>query len=287
MRNERSRVPEGGQPSMDAMSDKVRVGVQGFSPKDWIGVFYPPGFAPKQFLPFYAQVFDTVEVNSTFYAIPSASTVKSWAMRTPPDFIFACKMPQEITHDKRLLGADEELSIFLDHMRLLGDKLGPIVIQFPQSFTRRYEENLRAFLPLLPNDVPFAIEFRSQSWDDDEVFDLLRQFNLAWCINDWQDLPPVIQTTTDFAYLRLVGFHREFKYLGRVQRDRSEDLESWARTIEDLLRRVERVYVYVNNHYAGYAPATVQRLKELLGIPTTDPRNLWPQQPDLLPQQHG
>lgn len=254
---------------MDATSDKVRVGVQGFSPKDWIGVFYPPGFAPKQFLPFYAQVFGTVEVNSTFYAIPSASTVKSWAVRTPPDFIFACKMPQEITHDKRLLGTEEKLSIFLDHMRLLEDKLGLIVIQFPRSFTRRYEENLRAFLPLLPKGVPFAIEFRSQSWDDDEVFDLLRQFDLAWCINDWQDLPPVIQTTTDFAYLRLVGFHREFKYLGRVQRDRSEDLESWARTIQDLLRRVERVYVYVNNHYAGYAPATVQRLRELLGIPTT------------------
>ncbi len=270
---------------MDATSDKVRVGVQGFSPKDWIGVFYPPGFAPKQFLPFYAQVFDTVEVNSTFYAIPSASTVKSWAVRTPPDFIFACKMPQEITHDKRLLGAEEKLSIFLDHMRLLEHKLGPIVIQFPRSFTRRYEENLRAFLPLLPKDMPFAIEFRSQSWDDDEVFDLLRQFDLAWCINDWEDLPPVIQTTTDFAYLRLVGFHRDFKYLGRVQRDRSEDLESWARTIQDLLRRVERIYVYVNNHYAGYAPATVQRLRELLGIPTTDPHNLWPQQPDLLPQQ--
>jgi uncharacterized protein YecE (DUF72 family) len=270
---------------MELAADKIRVGVQGFSPKDWVGVFYPPGFSARQFLPFYAQVFDTVEVNATFYAIPSASTVKSWAVRTPPGFTFACKMPQEITHDRRLLDAEERLSIFLDQMRLLEDKLGPIVIQFPQSFTRRYEENLRGFLPLLPKDMPFAIEFRSQSWHEEEVFELLRQFDVAWCINDWQDLPPVIETTADFAYLRLVGFHRQFKYLDRVQRDRSEDLESWAVTVRDLARRVERVYVYVNNHYEGYAPATVQRLRELLDIPTTDPHNLWPQQPDLLTDQ--
>jgi len=268
---------------MELSSDEIRLGVQGFSPKDWVGIFYPPGFSPRQFLPFYSQVFDTVEVNSTFYAIPSDSTVRSWAARTPPNFIFACKMPQEITHDKRLVGAEEKLSIFLDKMRLLEGKLGPIVIQFPRSFSRRYEENLGAFLRLLPKDIPFAIEFRSQSWHDDEVFDLLRQFDAAWCINDWQDLPPVIETTTDFAYLRLVGFHREFKYLGRVQRDRSEDLESWARSIRGLLRRVERVYVYVNNHYAGYAPATVQQLQGLLSLPTVDPRGLWPQQPNLLP----
>lgn len=270
---------------MELTSRKVRLGVQGFSPKDWVGTFYPPGFSSRQFLPFYAHVFDTVEVNSTFYAIPSTSTVRSWATRTPPDFTFTCKMPQEITHDKRLLGAEERLSIFLSKMRLLENKLGPIVIQFPRSFTRRFEENLRDFLPLLPQDMRFAIEFRSQSWNDDAVFDLLREFHVAWCINDWQDLPPVIETTSDFAYLRLVGFHREFKYLGQVQRDRSKELASWARTIEGLAKRVERIYVYVNNHYAGHAPATVGQLQELLGLPTVDPRSLWPQEPDLLAQR--
>jgi uncharacterized protein YecE (DUF72 family) len=260
---------------------RIRIGVQGFSPKDWVGTFYPPGFTPRQFLPFYAQVFDTVELNATFYAIPSASTVRAWATRTPPDFIFTAKMPQDITHDRRLLGSEEKVSVFLDMMSLLGDKLGPIVIQFPRSFTRRFEENLRAFLPLLPRDIRFAIEFRSQSWNDEGVFELLRQFDVAWCINAWQDLPPVIETTTNFAYLRLVGFHREFSHLGRVQRDRSQELASWATTIGDLTGKVNRTYIYVNNHYAGHAPATVNQLQALLGLPSVEPRSLWPERPSL------
>jgi uncharacterized protein YecE (DUF72 family) len=266
---------------MDGRTDTIRLGVQGFSPKDWVGTFYPPHFSPKQFLSFYARVFDTVEVNSTFYAIPSSSTVRAWANRTPPGFVLACKMPQEITHDQHLTGVEERLHLFLEKMGILGPKLGPVVIQFPRSFTRRFEDNLRAFLPLLPRDVRFATEFRSESWNDEKVFDLLREFDVAWCINDWQDLPPVVETTTDFAYIRLVGFHQEFKYLGEVQRDRSEDLAAWAGRIKDLAARVERVYVFVNNHYAGHAPATVNRLAELLGHTTVDPQNLWPEQATL------
>jgi uncharacterized protein YecE (DUF72 family) len=270
---------------MSPAPGKVRLGVQGFSPQDWVGTFYPPRFSPSQFLAFYARVFDSVEVNSTFYAIPSSSTVSSWARRTPPHFLFACKMPQKITHDQRLMGVEEELGVFLKNMRILGEKLGPVVIQFPRSFTRRFEENLRAFLPLLPRDISFVAEFRSESWNDERVFDLLREFDVAWCINDWQDLPPVVETTTDFAYLRLVGFHREFEYLGEVQRDRSEDLAKWAGRIEDLVARVERVYVYVNNHYAGHAPATVNQLAQLLGLPIVEPQSLWPDQDRLFPEE--
>ena len=95
----------------------------------------------------------------------------------------------------------------------------------------------------------------------------------------------MVETTTDFAYVRLVGFHREFKYLGEVQRDRSEDLSTWASTIGDLAKSVERVYVYVNNHYAGHAPATVNQLAELLGLPTIDPQSLWPDQTSLFPEE--
>lgn len=268
---------------MNLTTSKIHLGVQGFSPKDWVGTFYPPGFSSRQFLPFYAQVFDTVELNATFYAIPSASTVRSWATRTPPGFMFTAKMPQAITHDKRLQGDEEKLSVFLDMMRLLEDKLGPVLIQFPRSFARRFEDNLRAFLPLLPRDIRFAVEFRSQSWNDHEVFELLREFDVAWCINDWQDLPPVIEITTDFTYLRLVGFHQEFSYVGRVQRDRSQELASWATTLAHLATKVNRIYVYVNNHYAGHAPATVYQLQELLGLPAVDPRSLWPEQPSLFP----
>ena len=260
---------------------QIRLGVQGFSPQDWVGTFYPPHFSSKEFLPFYARVFNTVEINSTFYAIPSASTVESWASRTPPGFVFACKLPQDITHDQQLEGVEERLSIFVDRMRNLGEKLGPVVIQFPSFFTRDSEESLRSFLPLLPQDIRFVTEFRSESWNDEAVFGLLREFNVAWCINDWQDLPPVVETTTDFAYLRLVGYHREFKYLGEVQRDRSEDLAGWARTVKRLAAKVPRIYVYVNNHYAGHAPATVNQLAAFLELPTVDPRSLWPEQSTL------
>ena len=272
---------------MEPTATTIRLGVQGFSPKDWKGTFYPPHFSANRFLPFYARVFDSVEINSTFYAIPSTSTVRSWAQRTPSNFVFACKMPQEITHDQRLKGTADRLAIFLDQMRNLGEKLGPVVVQFPRSFTRRFEESLRDFLPLLPQDVRFVTEFRSPYWNDDEVFDLLRGFNVAWCINHWQDLPPVVQTTTDFAYLRLVGHHREFKYLGEVQKDRSEDLAMWASTIKDLAIRVPRIYVFVNNHYAGHAPATVNRLAELLDLPTVDPRSLWPDQTTMFKDEEG
>lgn len=272
------------------MSDQtatIRLGVQGFSPPDWVGTFYPPQFSSNQFLPFYARVFDTVEINSTFYAIPAASTVRAWLHRTPPSFLFANKLPQEITHEHQLLGAEEKLADFLERMRILGEKLGPVAIQFPRSFTRRYEQNLRSFLPLLPKDIRFVAEFRSESWNETPVFDLLREFHVAWCINDWQDLPPVVETTTDFAYLRLVGYHREFEYVGEVQRDRSEDLERWADTVKELAVRVPRIYIYVNNHYEGHAPATVNKLGRLLGLPTVDPQSLWPKQPELFPEATG
>jgi uncharacterized protein YecE (DUF72 family) len=263
----------------------IYVGAQGFSPKDWVGTFYPPRFSPSQFLPFYARVFDTVEVNSTFYAIPSASTVRSWSRRTPDHFIFSCKMPQEITHDQRLVGVEDRVALFVERMRDLGDKLGPLVIQFPRSFTREFEDRLRSFLPLLPTDLRFAVEFRSQSWHDAQIWDLLKEHNLAWCINDWQDLPTVVKTTTDFAYLRLVGYHKEFQRLDEVQRDRSEELTSWAATITDLASQLPRVHVYVNNHYEGHAPSTINKLAELLGLPTIDPKSLWPEQSDLFTER--
>jgi uncharacterized protein YecE (DUF72 family) len=204
-------------------------------------------------------------------------------MRVPATFVFSAKMTRTITHDKELLDIEADLQAFVGRIRTLGDKLGAVVIQFPPSFSRRFEDRLRAFLPLLPRDMRFAVEFRSPSWDDPAVFDLLREYGVAWCITHWQDLPPVIETTTDFAYFRLVGFHGEFSQLDRVQRDRSQELASWARTIADLTARVSRIYVYINNHYEGHSPATINRLKALLGLPRIEPRNQWPEQQNTLP----
>jgi uncharacterized protein YecE (DUF72 family) len=222
-------------------------------------------------------------MNTTFYAIPSASTVKAWAMRVPDHFVFSAKMPRVITHEKRLQHVEVELSGFLQHVRLLGPKLGAILVQFPPSFTRRFERRLRAFLPLLPDDIRVAVEFRHPSWHDEVVFELLREHGVAWCINHWQDLPVVVETTADVAYFRLVGDHQQFTDLGRIQRDRSPELARLAEVIANLAPRLRTIFVYVNNHYAGHAPATVNQLKELLGLPVTNPRSLWPEQPQMLP----
>jgi uncharacterized protein YecE (DUF72 family) len=259
------------------------VGAQGFSPPDWAGTFYPPGLTQRGWLSFYARVFDTVEMNTTFYAIPSASTVRAWGQRVPQDFLFSVKMPRAITHEKQLQDVEIELSVFLDRIRLLGRKLAAILIQFPRSFDRRFEERVRGFLPLLPSDLQFAVEFRHRSWQDARVFDLLRAHSVAWCINHWQDLPIVTETTADVAYVRLVGYHQQFTDLGRVQRDRSAGLAHLADTISDLRPHLQRVFVYVNNHYAGHAPATVNQLKALLGLPAVNPREFWPEQPRMLP----
>ena len=262
---------------------KILIGGQGFSPPDWVGSFYPPGFPAARFLPFYAQVFDTVELNTTFYAIPSASTICAWRERVPDHFVFSAKMPRAVTHDKQLLDIEADVNSFIERIKVLGDKLGAIVIQFPASFTRRHQDRLSAFLPLLPHDLRFAIEFRSSTWDHPDVFDLLRQANVAWCTTHWQDLPPVVQITADFAYFRLVGFHDEFSRLDRVQHDRSQELAFWARTVSELSGRLSRIYLYVNNHYEGHSPATLNRLKRLLGVQRIDPQDLWPEHQRQLP----
>jgi uncharacterized protein YecE (DUF72 family) len=164
-----------------APSAGIHIGVQGFSPRDWVGTFYPPGLPQRDFLDFYAQVFDSVELNTTFYAIPPARTVLAWARRTPPGFTFTAKMPQSITHEKKLLGVEQEVASFVDRIGLLGDKLGAIVVQFPRSFTRSMEDRLRAFLALLPRGPRFAVEFRSRSWHSEfPAGRLPRSVHLSW-----------------------------------------------------------------------------------------------------------
>ena len=254
---------------------RIHIGGQGFSPRDWVGTFYPPAWPSQQFLPFYSRVFDTVELNTTFYAIPSAATIRNWAQRVPDGFTFCAKMPRVITHDKVLQDIQLELDTFLSRITLLGDKLGVVVIQFPASFHRRNEERLRTFLTLLPRHLRFAVEFRSPSWDHPDTFAMLREANVAWCTTHWQDLPPVVELTTDFAYFRLVGFHDEFTRLDEVRHDRTADLEHWAEVIRDLAPRVSHIYIYINNHYEGHSPSTLNRLKRLLALAAVEPRSLW------------
>ncbi len=258
------------------MPADIFLGTQGFSYKDWVGVFYPPKTSNKDFLPFYSKVFDTVELDTTFYAVPRKSTVEGWHANTPKHFQFACKLPQVITHEKHLNDAGTELRAFLRVMDTLGDKLGPILIQNPPQFHYDEVENLKSFLKLLPEGYQFAAEFRHRSWLRTDVYDLLREHNVAWANIDLYYMPKTLQVTADFTYIRWFGKHGQFREFDKIQVDRSKGIERWANNIRGLSKDVERVYGYFNNEYAGYAPDNVIMLKEKLKLKQKEPQSFWP-----------
>src|SRR4051812_2772782 len=146
---------------------RIRIGTQGWNYDAWIGPFFPSGTRPVDFLSVYSRAFDTVEVDSTFYAIPPSKTVRGWAERTPRDFKFALKMPQEITHERRLRDVADVTALFFERVRELEDKLGPILIQLGPDFGPVELPALAGFLPTLPSDIQFAIEFRQRGWIHD------------------------------------------------------------------------------------------------------------------------
>jgi uncharacterized protein YecE (DUF72 family) len=241
----------------------------GFGYKPWQGTFYPDKLPKTQQLPYYATRFNALEMDSTFYGTPRAGTVERWRSVTPEEFRFCPKAPREITHDLRLATVTEPiLAIFLDTMRLLGDRLGPIVFQFPPDFSVEERHNLAAFLPRLPKDIRFAVEFRHRSWWSDETADLLRAHNICWVAADYIYLPKEIRRTTDFLYVRFLGRHGQFATKTHEVLDKTADLEAWQEKIEPHLPEASEVYAFFNDDYAGHAPTTANRLKTLLGLET-------------------
>ncbi|HET7585258.1 MAG TPA: DUF72 domain-containing protein [Gemmatimonadaceae bacterium] len=253
------------------MPANVRFGTQGWNYDVWVGPFYPPGTRAADFLPVYARAFDTVEVDSTFYAIPPARTVRGWAERTPADFVFALKLPQEITHERRLRDCDELLALFTDRARELESKLGPILIQFAPDFAPDELPALAAFLPRLPADLRFAVEFRQRGWIHDGILALLAEHQVALTLTDGKWIPRrtmlalADRAIASFAYIRLMGMNRDIVDYSRIQLDRSRELERWAEVIARIAGRLETVYGYVNNHFAGHSPSTARDLQRLLG----------------------
>lgn len=243
------------------------LGTMGFSYDEWRnGVFYPAGMQPRQYLGYYAQRFNAVEMDSTFYATPSESAVRRWMEVTPPDFKICPKVPRRITHELRLHGAQEELAHFLETMRLLRGNLGPIVLQFPPDFTFDSVGALVTFLPLLPADLRFAVEFRHRSWVRRETALLLQPHRLCWVAADYVHLPKTVQRTTDFLYLRFIGPHGQFASKNRELVDKTADLQSWYAQIQPHLGAMTAVYAFFNNDYAGFSPATCNKFKRLVGL---------------------
>jgi uncharacterized protein YecE (DUF72 family) len=262
------------------MAATIRLGTQGWNYDAWVGPFYPSGTRLADFLSVYARAFTTVEVDSTFYAIPAAKTVRGWAERTPPDFKFALKLPQEITHENRLRDSGDLTALFFDRARELGEKLGPVLIQLGPDFAPTELPALAAFLPQLPSDVQVAIEFRQRGWIHDGILALLAEHNVALALTDARWIPRkqmmalAARPTADFAYLRWMGPNRDIVDYSRVQVDRSRELEAWSQVLWALSQRVREIYGYINNHFAGHSPASARDLQRLLGQKPVEPDTL-------------
>jgi uncharacterized protein YecE (DUF72 family) len=257
----------------------LRLGTQGWSYPDWIGVFYPPGSKQEHYLPFYARVFDTVELDTTFYHAPRPSVVRSWAKHTPAHFRFAAKLPQAITHDGRLRDTAAPLADFARALEPLGEKLGPLLAQMPAEFVRDEgaEAALLACLASAPHAVRLAVEFRHASWHVPETWELLRRHGAAVAWTEWRTLPRVTEITADFLYLRWLGDRRAIERYDRVQIDRGAEFDAWERDLGRAIPRVRDVYGYFNNHWAGHSPASANEMKRRLGLAPVDAQACWPQ----------
>jgi uncharacterized protein YecE (DUF72 family) len=182
---------------------EIHVGTSGFAHKEWKGKFYPEKISPKELLRFYAERLGTVEINNTFYHMPQESVLASWAGQVPDDFVFALKAPQVITHMKQMRNVFEETERLFRSLAILDRKLGPVLFQFPKSF-RADRQALEDFLPLIPGETACAFDFRSPSWLDDEILDLLRKKGCSWCIEDTDETPvSEVISTAAWGYLRL------------------------------------------------------------------------------------
>jgi uncharacterized protein YecE (DUF72 family) len=262
------------------MQGVIRLGTQGWNYAEWVGPFYPNGTAKGEFLRLCSRAFDTVEVDASFYAIPSAATLGKWAAQVPEDFVFALKMPQEVTHVRRCRTADVVVRDFETAVRSLGPRLGPILIQLPPSFAPHERAALEGLLGVVSTDLRYAVEFRGAEWMTPSTMDLLRAHGVALALTDARWIPRdrvmalAARPTASFAYVRWMGDDRSIVDYGRLQIDRSHELRTWARVIPALSAQVDAIFGYVNNHFAGHAPATLRALQSLLGLPMVPPGSL-------------
>jgi len=252
---------------------EIRLGTSGWSYSDWEGVFYRPQESKFQK---YCKVFDTVEIDSTFYSYPDSEMIEGLAKVAPTGFVFAAKIPSLITHEKRLdlnKGVEKDLERFIEVMDPLSrsGKIGALLIQLPPKFTYQNRETLKRFLEILPKDIRFAVEFRDLSLLREDVLDNLSRYDVAYTIVDEPLLPPETHITTDFAYMRWHGKGSNPWYYYHYRR---EELEEWKPRIEELEEKVNRIYGYFNNHFKGYAVHNALQVLEILGIITPAQRRI-------------
>lgn len=270
----------------------IHIGCQSWGYDDWITpiggetVFYPSGTKHDEMLALYSRVFNTIEVDSTVYGMPTVSTVEKWYEQTPPDFTFSLKMPREVTHERSLdASALPIVGEFVERVSPLREKLGTILIQLPATFEAIKEnaQDLRRFLAGLPRDFRFAVEFRHMGWFKDWTYDELAENGVAMCLVEGKWVPrelmfaSLVRHELPFAYFRFMG-ERDLEHFDRIYRDRDETLIHWSKVIKKI--ESQQIFIYVDNYFEGHAPATANKLNALLALPHADPTVL-EEQPSL------
>ena len=272
----------------------LRLGTSSFSSPDWCGSFYPAGMKPQDFLSYYAGQLGTVEIDATWHAMPPRRTFESWARKVPEGFVFSLKTPRSITHDRYLQDCEEDWRRFLDLTDALEEKRGPILLQFPYVARGKdpeeyrtgagFRRRLERFLPLLPEGARFVVEVRNRTWLGPELLELLRGRGVALALVAYYTMPGPEEfptgldpLTADFTYLRFLGNHQAMDQKvaqareagtrhsdwGELLIDRTAELRAWIPAVRRWLERVPQVYAYFNNHYAGFAPGSLDQFARL------------------------
>jgi uncharacterized protein YecE (DUF72 family) len=251
------------------------IGCSGWSYTAWKGPFYPPNLESSEWLRYYSQKFDYVEIDSSFYKIPNQFMVKNWDRKTPDNFRFAAKFPKIITHDKHLVDVKEEVELFLKVMEPLQKKTLALLIQLPPSMEIIPGlEGLRQLVPLLDSKFRYAVEVRHQSWFQDLAYNFFANNNLCMV---WSQLagistPPIV--TTDFLYVRFIGDRSiDGNNFGKIQKDRVLEMSKWARRVKRVEEEKKKenkelslAMIAANNHYAGFGPGTANMFRKMIGL---------------------
>jgi len=238
-----------------------RIGTSGYNYTEWLGSFYPEDLAENRMLAFYGQHFDTVEINYTFYRMPTVRILQGWAKETPSDFIFSLKAPRRITHDLRLRDAADPLGFFTETAAALKDRLGVLLFQLP-PFLKKDAARLEDFLHQVPEGFRTAFEFRNNTWYADEVFECMKRFNVALCVTESEQRDTPVEVTADFGYFRL----RKPDYT-------DADLEEWAKRIDAGAPQWRDCFVYFKHEAEGKGPQFAMRFRDILrggGSPEAD-----------------
>lgn len=256
---------------MTKKQSKIYVGTSGWQYHHWRGIFYPEDLPTKDWLIYYSQKFQTVEINSSFYHLPREITFKNWAAKVPINFLFAVKVWRRITHLKKLKNIEEDLKIFFERASALKEKFGPLLFQFPSNF-KATEENIKKLKTLGQfirehswlHSCKFAkghcaFEFRHPSWFNKKVYQILKKYNLALCWADTPCYPYEEEITADYIYIRLHG-HTDL-YVSKYTK---KQLKDYAQKIKKMIQQSRTVYVYFDNDAYGYAIENAQELRNLI-----------------------